>query len=208
MRAMDTPPAYPPVKKSNTGLIIGLILGGIAVCCIGGVALIGFFGFRFFKDTLAPIAECMIGYEAVNSSLAAYAKDHDGKLPSALKWQDELAPYVEKELSKVKEEGAPFKVMDPKGEWSCSTGERRTGMAFNVDVAGKDFEEAKKSNAVVVFEVDQVQRNFSAKYVEQEKSTSPKIMGDPRGWLTIRAEGGVHMGKQGVEGNFEFKKGK
>lgn len=206
MRAMNTPPAYSPPKKSNTGLIIGLILGGIAICCIGTVGGIGLFGYRFFSDTIAPIAECMTGYQAVSESLSAYAKDHDGKLPSAAKWQEELAPYVEKELATMKDEAGPFKLMDPYGEWSCKSGTRKTGMAFNSDLDGKKLADAKKDDLVVVFESDTVARNFSAKYVEQEKSTSPKIMGDERGWLTVRAEGGVYMGRQAVGDNMEFRK--
>jgi hypothetical protein len=207
MRAMNTPPAYNPAKKSNTGLIIGLILGGIAVCCIGGVALIGFFSLRVFNDTIAPITECMTGYQAVSNSLAKYAKDHDGMLPSAAKWQDELRPYVEKELAEIKKEAGPFKLMDPQGEWGCTTDKRKTGMAFNIELDGKKFEEVKKGDSVVVFEVDTVSRNYSAKFVEQEKSTSPKIMGDHRGWITVRADRGVYMGRNYVGDGFDFKKG-
>jgi hypothetical protein len=206
MRAMNTPPAYLPPKKSNTGLIIGLILGGIAICCIGGVALVGFFGFRMFNDTIAPMAECMTGYEAVSQSLAAYAKDHNGKLPSAAKWQDELAPYVEKELSQMKEEAGPFKLMDPYGEWSCKSGTRKTGMAFNADVDGKDLEAAKKTDDVVIFESDTISRNFSAKYVKQDKSTSPKIMGELRGWMTIHADGELYSGDREMRGGFKIDK--
>ena len=205
MRAMNTPPAYNPPKKSNTGLIIGLILGGIAVCCIGGVALVGFFGFRFFKDTIAPMAECVIGYQAVSDSLDAYAKDHDGKLPSAARWQDELMPYVEKELSKIKQEGAPFKVMDPRGEWSCTSGTRKTGMAFNTEVDGKKLQDAKKDDTVVVFEVDNVARNYSEKFVAKEKATSPKIMGEARGWLKIKAESGLYSDDKPVHDGFEMR---
>ena len=201
---METPPSYAPPKKSNTGLIIGLVLGGIAVCCIGGVALLGFFGFSFFKNTIAPLAECMIGYEAVSNAMKDYSAANGGKLPSAARWQDELAPYVEKHLAKTKAENAPFKIMDVKGDWSCTMGDRKTGMAFNTEVNGKTMEDARKDNSVIVFETERIGRNVSEQYQERDKATSPKIMGDPRGWVTIRGADGLRMGNQSMNGNFDF----
>jgi hypothetical protein len=202
---METPPTYAPPRKSNTGLIIGLVLGGIAICCIGGVAILGFAGFSFFKNTVAPMAECMIGYESVSESLQEYANAHGGKLPSATAWQDELRPFVEKRLAKVREEKVPFKIMDPSGEWSCTMGDRKTGMAYNSDVAGKTLEEARKANTVVIFEVDQIGKNLNIKYVDRGKEGSPKIMGESRGWIAIHAQSGVEMGDQEMGGNFRIE---
>ena len=205
MRRMETPPTYAPPKKSNTGLIIGLVLGGIAICCIGGVALIGFFGFSFFKNTIAPMAECMISYEAVSGALDDYAKANNGKLPSAAAWQDEMAPFVEKRLASVKKENAPFKLMDPKSEWSCTMGDKKTGMAFNSSFAGKSLADAQKDDSVVIFEIEQIGRNITQAYAHRDKSTSPKLMGERRGWITIHAAGGLQMGDKEMGRNFDFK---
>lgn len=204
MRRMETPPSYAPPKKSNTGLIIGLVLGGIAICCIGGVALGGFGLFRFFKGTLAPMAECMMSYEAIGKAVTDYADEHQGKLPSAAAWQDELAPYVKKRLAKLQKEEMPFKVMDPSGEWSCTMGDKKTGMAFNADLAGTLLSDARKDDKVVIFEVEQIGRNVSEKYVARDKAASPKLMGERRGWITINAAGGVQMGDEDMQGKFDF----
>lgn len=205
---METHPTYAPPKKSNTGLIIGLVLGGIAICCIGGVALGGFGLFSLFKNTIAPMAECVMNYQAVSESLEDYANAHNGKLPSAAAWQDEMAPYVEKRLAKVKKSDAPFKVMDPKGEWSCTFGDKKTGLAFNSELEGKTLAEASKDDKIVLFEVEQISRNLAQKYIARDKSTSPKIIGgDRRGWITIRAAGGLHMGNESMRshnGDFNF----
>ena len=206
MRRMETPPTYAPPKKSNTGLIIGLVLGGIALCCIGGVALLGFFGFSFFKNTIAPMAECMISYESVSDALEDYAKENGGKLPSAAAWQDEMAPFVEKRLQAVKKEGQPFKLMDPRSEWSCTMGDKKTGMAFKSNFAGKTLEDARKDDSVVIFEVEQIGRNLAQQYVHRDKSTSPKLMGERRGWITIHAASGMQMGDKNMGGNFKFEK--
>lgn len=197
---METPPAYAPPKKSNTGLIIGLVLGGIAICCVGGVALLGFFGFRFFKDTLAPMAECVMNYSVVEKAMEEYQKEHDGKLPSAAGWQDELTPYVTKALATMKKEAGPFKLMDPNGEWGC-TGETKTGMAFNTEAAGKKMEEVRSKDLVTVFEVKQSGRNIAKKYEELPRSESPKMMGKPRGWIKI-VGGKTHM--DGQNESFDF----
>jgi hypothetical protein len=199
---METPPSYAPPKKSNTGLIIGLVLGGIAICCVGGVALLGFAGFNFFKGTLAPMAECMISYEAITESISDYADEHQGKLPPAATWQDELMPYVQKRLAKVQKEDMPFKLMDPAGEWSCTMGDKKTGMAFNTEVDGKLLADARKDDKIVIFEIEQIGRNVSEKYVPRDKSTSPKLMGERRGWITIGADGALLMGNKDMDGKF------
>ncbi|HJP84128.1 MAG TPA: hypothetical protein VJ835_11565 [Fimbriimonadaceae bacterium] len=201
---METPPTYNPPKKSNTGLIIGLVLGGIAICCIGGVALLFFGGLQIFKQ-VAPMAECMMNYGAVQEALTDYADANKGNLPSAAAWQDELAPFVEKRLAKLKKDSGPFKVMESNGEWGCSSGDRKTGMAFNSKVTGKTYADARKDDEVLIFEVDQTGRNLSQPFVEQPKSTSPKIMGEHRGWITIRAAGGLEMGDKEVGRKFKFE---
>jgi hypothetical protein len=202
---METPPSYAPPKKSNTGLIIGLVLGGIAICCIGGVALLGFFGLNFFNKTVAPMAACMASYEAVASSISAYADDHGGKLPSASAWQDELAPYVEKQLAKKKKENSPFKVIEPNGEWSCTFGDKKTGLAYNVELDGKALADARRDNKIVIFEVEEIGRNLSQKYTERDKSSSPKLFGERRGWITINAASGLQMNDQTMNsGKFDF----
>jgi hypothetical protein len=201
MRRMETPPSYAPAKKSNTGLIIGLVLGGIAICCVGGVALLFFGGLQMFKQ-VAPMAECMMNYSVIEKALSDYEKEHDGKLPAAATWQDDLKPYVEKALVRFKKEAGPFKLMEPNGEWGCVAGGTKTGMAYNTDANGKTMEEVRGKNLVTVFETMQTGRNLAIKYVEQPRSSSPKMMGNPRGWIKI-VGGKTDMDGQNTNMNFE-----
>lgn len=206
---METPPAYAPPKKSNTGLIIGLVLGGIAICCLGGVGVVIFGGFQLFKNT-KPMVECMMTYTFVDKALDAYQKDHDGKLPSAASWQTELAKYIEKDMADNKKEAGPFKVMDPSGEWGCTDGKLQTGMAFNTEASGMAMSKARADEVVIIFETPQTGRNLAMKYEPLEKSAGPKIMGSPRGWLTIQGGRGVLMDGQKASGggDFNFDPGK
>ncbi len=188
---METPPSYAPPKKSNTGLIIGLVLGGIGICCVGGIALVLFGGLQFFKN-VAPMAECMMNYSAVQKGMDEYAQANNGKLPPAATWQNDLKPYVEKSLAKLKKEAGPFKVMDVNGDWGCTTGETKTGMAYNTEIAGKTLEDVRAKALVTVFETPQIGRNQALKFEELPRSSSPKLMGNPRGWIKI-VGGRVHM---------------
>lgn len=194
MRRMETPPSYAPAKKSNTGLIIGLVLGGIAICCIGGIALLFFGGMQLVRQG-APVVECMMNFAFVNDALRQYEADHEGKLPSAAKWQEELAPYVEKAIASEggKQEGNPFKIMDPKGDWSCVSGNTRTGMVFNTEADGKTMAEVRTAETVIVFESPQHGRNLSLKYEKLGKQASPKMFGQPRGWIYIQGGRGIVM---------------
>lgn len=194
MRRMETPPSYAPAKKSNTGLIIGLVLGGIAICCIGGVALLFFGGMQLVK-TGAPIVECMMNFEVVERALSDYEKANNGKLPPAATWQEELKPFVEKSLVSFKKEAGPFKLMEANGEWGCTTSGMKTGMVFNTDANGKTMEDVRAKNLVTVFESPQSGRNLSAKYEELPRASSPKLFGNPRGWIKIIG------GSTDIEGN-------
>ncbi|MBC8066266.1 MAG: hypothetical protein H7Y17_15655 [Chlorobia bacterium] len=200
---METPPTYAPPKKSNTGLIIGLVLGGIAICCIGGVALMFFGGLAIFKG-VAPMAECAMNYTFVEQALSAYEREHDGKLPSAAKWQDELAPYVAKETTGEKQDGNPFKIMDAKGDWGCTAGDTKTGMAFNTEMDGKKMEDARSKNTVIIFESPKTGRNLALKYEMLDRASSPKLMGNPRGWITIQGGSGVVMDNKRMGSKFDM----
>lgn len=204
---METPPSYAPPKKSNTGLIIGLVLGGIAICCIGGVALLFFGGLQLFKN-VAPMAECMMNYGFVEHALDDYQREHDGKLPSAATWQDELAPYVAKQTAKAKGDAGPFKLIDPNGDWGCTTGDTKTGMAFNTAMAGKTMSDARADESVIIFETKQSGRNLSQKYEKLDRASSPKMMGNPRGWIVIEGGRGVVIDGRKTNANFTIESGK
>ncbi len=190
---MQTPPAPSQKKKSNTGLIVGLIIAAVVICCVLPIA--GLVGFGFLAAGQgAGMIGCTISMSALGDSLRAYTLDHDGKLPTAKDWQTQVAPYLEKELSSIDDPG-PFKVFDPKGEWGCDEKEYKSGVAFNTDFSGKNLKELKdQTQAVILFETKTRGKNVSAKYVPLKHSESPGILGgiiggEKRGWFVVTADG-------------------
>lgn len=198
---METPPPQyaPPRKKSNTGLIIGLILGGIGICCIGGIAVM-IFGVGWFFRNLGPVVECTLNYEVVRESMKAYADEHEGKLPAAANWQDELAPYVQRASAKYNKKNNPFKSMSADGEWGCKTDATRTGMAFNDKYNGKKIQDARTDDGVIVFETVETGRNLHKDYLPLDRASSPKVMGKNRGWFTIVGASGVQVDGRNSQG--------
>lgn len=189
---MEAPPPYmPPVKKRNTGLIVGLIIGGVLLCCIGPIALI-FGGGLFLFNKGKEIAQCQFAFEDLRDSMRSYAAEHNGKLPPAANWQDEIAPYYEKTIatSRSSEERQMIGVMPSSGVWGCGDGSGgKTGIAYNDDVAGKELTKVETSADIVLFEIRQATQNAHSKYAKQSDANAPKIFGSPRGWFLVRMTG-------------------
>ncbi len=185
---METPPPYYapiPQKKTPWGLIIGIIVGVLLLCC-GGV---GYFIFSTVKKAL-PIAQCAYSFGDVREALRQYANEHNGALPPAATWQDDVRPYYEKMIANVSRERGPIGVMSSTGPWGCDNGDGgRTGMALNDDIAGKKFSDLSTSSETLIFEVESAVANAHDKYKSPPMSNAPKIFGQSRGWYFIRAYG-------------------
>jgi len=187
---MMEPPSYKPARKSNSGLIIGLIIGGVCLCC-GFVGLVvggGFWAFRKISGT----AGCVFTFGDMKRAMQSYEMAHNGKLPKADTWQDDMREYYRKAMT-PKEQMGPFPQTSPDGDWGCKESDgTMTGMAFNTDYSGKEVSKIKDSdNAVVIFETTRPSKNQHSKYVRVDPHDSPKIFGAPRGWFFITASGEV-----------------
>jgi hypothetical protein len=203
---MESPPPYmQPRKKSNTGLIVGLVIGGVLLCCITPVALLGG-GILWGLNKAKPLAQCLFAFKDVRDGLRLYAADHDGKLPPVATWQDDVAPYYEKAIAQGKvEERKMFGVMPANGTWGCDDGSGgKTGMAFNDDVAGKDINSPEVSSQIILFEIKSAARNAHEKYEAKPTAGGPKIFGSPRGWFFIRAVGETDSTEGGMGKNKSF----
>lgn len=188
---MESPPPYMPApKKSNTGLIVGLIIGGFLLCCLLPMGLIGGFGFWAFNKG-KDIVACSISYEEIYGSLVDYSKEHDGKLPSAATWMDDVRPYYRKRTTTRKDERKVFGSMPVEGAFSCNSEGVTTGMALNKDLAGKKLDEIKDRSTVLLFETDHPAENLSETYKEKTDKDSPKSFGKPRGWFYVTVGGEV-----------------
>ncbi len=202
---METPPPYaPPRKKSNTGLIIALVLGGIAVCCIGGVGLLIGGGFLMFNK-VKGFANCAISYEEVRQAVDAYTKDHNGTLPKAETWQDDVKPYLT-QVNIKKEDLGPFERLKPEGDWGCKQDDGTvTGMAYNDTVSGKKLTEIQDPySTVMIFEVEKAGRNLHEQYKPRGTENSPKIFGEHRGWFEMPVIGKARSSKNGKNIDFNI----
>ncbi len=161
-----------------------IVLACIMIPCIGIIA-VGYFGFNMVKQNLGPFVGCAMSYEAVRDGVIDYTKDHDGKLPSAETWQDDVKPYYKKVIAKNRDEYGPFKPIDADGEWGCKTSESdMTGMAFNSNLSGKKIDDIKDpESTILIFEIEKAMHNAHAPYKLRSKSSSPLFFGKPRGWL-------------------------
>jgi len=169
----------------------------IVVLCVvipcGGLVALGFFGMNWFGKTLGPMARCAILFEGVRNSVEMYTKDHDGVLPKAETWQDDVKPYYAKWREGEGKDMGPFTPPPADGEWACEIEGRKTGMAFNSKLSGKKWEEIdQRRTTVLIYEVETAIRNANGPYKERPKSSSPKLMGSPRGWIEVPVEGSMN----------------
>lgn len=175
-------------------IILFIILGLVGFCVLAVIAL-GFFGWSFAKRAVGPIAGCAISFEAARQGILEYAKEHDGRLPKAETWQDDIRQYVVKHLNKERDAqnviGA--KTMKPDGDWGCYVSDTKmTGMAFNVELSGKLLTDVKDPySTIVIFEIDAPKKNAAEKYQTRPTTGSPTLMGNPRGWIAMPLEGGM-----------------
>lgn len=202
------PPYAPPKQKNNTTLIIMIVLGIVGCGCLAIIGFGAFFGFKIFGQ-LKPLAGCAISFESVHKAMLTYTAENGGKLPKAETWQDDLRPYVAKELSQVKE--APFDIISADGNWGCSRQDNApmTGMAFNSEFSGKPIAEAQSKNGVLLFEIEAARRNAAQPYKPLDPNKSEKFMGMRRGWMVVFANGrpdfvGGELGDKGSGRGFKI----
>ena len=186
---MEAPPSFtPPVKKSGGSKIWLWILLGFGVCCVLPVILLGglsLWGINKFKD----LGACMINIDAVTKGFDDYAAAHNGKLPPAATWQDDIKPYVAKHLDTKGKDTGPIKLMKADGEWGCTNDSGvQYGFAYNTEVAGK-VKSALKQDEVLYFEVPHSTHNQAMKYAPQDLATGRQLFGKPFGWLFVRVSG-------------------
>jgi hypothetical protein len=189
---METAPGAAPKKKSNTGLVIGLIIGAVVICCI--VPIGGLIGFGFLAVSQGNgMISCTISTELAAQAVRAYTQENNGKLPSGPNWQEQLWPYFELE-SKEADDTGPFKLWTKNEAWGCDE-KTPTGFAFNSAVLGKSLSELKdQRNTVVLFETPTRKMNLVQEYKPQAFESSPEVLGGiingaQRGWFVITADG-------------------
>lgn len=190
---------YSVPTKSNTGKIVLIVCLIIGIPCLALLGVCSYAIFRASKDVF-PVMGCMVTMDALRSAAQEYAHEHGGKLPEATNWQSELKPYLEKTLNANAKDLGPIKPVDPSSSvWFCTeTESAKTGIAYNSDIAGKVAADIPNpTTTMLFFETDKAMQNLAMSYKPLPKASSPKIMGQPRGWIEIPLEGEI----KGFDGN-------
>lgn len=190
MRVQSPPPySAPAPKKSKTGLIIGLVIGGVVVCCglpIAGVVGLGMFGLKAGKG----VANCAITFAKVRDAAVKYAAANDGKMPPAKNWTAELRTYIPAGGEEEKAMQSILGKTEIEGDaWGCTEGTTKTGLVYNSDAVGKKLSDLKAKDVVLFFETSKRTANAVAAYKAPDPATSPKVFDKPRGWFSIDANG-------------------
>jgi len=172
-------------RKSPVVLIVSIIVGLLVLCCAGVFGL-GFWGIK----KMGGMIGCAVNFEIVRDSVVAYAGDHNGKFPAAATWQDDVAPYVSREIQSQKLNNQPiFKTLDPNGTWACEENGISTGICYNSELAGKTIDSIKDPyGTVLVYEVPAASRNNNAPY-KHPSGPGPRFMNTNRQWIVEHIRG-------------------
>lgn len=198
MEAPPTQPYYQPKKKSSVGIILIIIAAVCGLCCIGIVG-IGAFGYKIFGQMKGSIG-CGFAAAEYRDAIVLYAKDHDGKLPNAETWQDDVAKYLSKVTTTANGDGRKMLDIPGPNDNFCDR-VHSTGLAFNLDLSGKPIDSIQNANGtILLFEVNGIGRNKAVKYVEPDPKLSPNmgVKDVPRGWVIQPLQGlGYLLGLNG-----------
>lgn len=204
------PPAAPRPTQNNT-LKIVLILSVVVVVPCVALILVAMYvvraGAGLMKTQIGPMVSCELRFSQGRDAMLLYAQDNGGRLPLAANWQDAVESYLAK--THVKSEEAMGMKIEPLvggKDWGCRLPEGGlTGMAFNKKLSGKKVSDIEdKANTILLFEIPKAKRNASEDYAPLPNSTSPKFMGQPRGWATQPVQGSSDM-MEGSHGSARWK---
>lgn len=161
---------------------------------------LGFKVFDFSQKELIPTISCAYNIRIARDAVLLYAKDHGGRLPNAATWQDDVRRYFDQVTLTSSDADEFVRRWKADGEWACKLRDRTTSVAFNSDLSGKLLSEiSDPTRTVLLFEVARTGTNLNEKYKPSAKETSPKVMGEPRGWISAPVEGDVRAPNSRVE---------
>jgi len=202
-------PATPVQASSNSGktcLIVAIVV--IAFCLVAIIA-----GGMFFSNMFGQVmsaAGCMSTFSATENALKAYALEHNGKLPPAKTWMQDIEPYYRRLYEKqVKTDESKFFKMIPPGQvLECTWDNKKTGIAFNSDLGGKRIKDVKDpSTTALIFEVDAPAMNLAQPFKQRNTDDAPSLFNTKdRDWTVFYLEGNENpfQSKTKPESSFEF----
>ncbi|MCH7905145.1 MAG: hypothetical protein IH944_11375 [Armatimonadetes bacterium] len=198
----SSPPTFNPPQAAPSGskLWLWVLLAVVAFCLIA--CGIGFFMMRGVMGSIMPTFGCTITGDMVTKATLAYAIEHDGRLPNAETWQDDIAPYYERlyainaaELEEIPDVlGMDFKVSPPGQPFECDWKEGPdTGFVFNEEFSEVLVDDIENPRSVIlIFESSKYGYNASGN--PDDRTGDPPdmvVMGDreSREWFDFDATG-------------------
>lgn len=202
--SQSPPPFAPsgpvPGKKNNTPLILVVIFLAFACVCVLPAVLLFNVGKFAMKEGI-PMAQCGIAFEHVREAIEEYAKEHEGTLPNAETWQDDVRPYYRKIAEKKKDELGPIEPMDANGPWGCTQESGNTGIAYNSALSGKKLADIKDpAGTPLIFEIEKPSPNAHEEFKQRDRATGPIILNEHRDWIVVNIKGSnpIKAGKSGT----------
>ena len=172
-----------------------VIIAVLALCMI--TCGVGAFFLKGAVDAIMPVGGCLVTGDMAAKSALAYAIEHDGRLPSAETWQDDIQPYYERLYSKVEPQldDIPkvlnFKVSLPGELFECEFKDGpNTGFAFNAALSGVLVEDIESPHTVIlVFETLEYGYNANGDPSTRPEDHPVLMLGKERPWIDIYATG-------------------
>lgn len=170
---------------------------------MGVLGLFVWLGYKLFdlsQKELIPTISCAYNMRIARDAVLLYAKDHGGRLPNAATWQDDVRVYFDKVTITPSDADEFVKRWHPTGNWSCRLHDQTTYVAFNSELSGKLLTEiSDPKRTVLLFEVGTRGTNLHEPYKSAPLETSPKLMGEPRGWMSVPVEGDVDVPNSSIK---------
>ncbi len=177
---MESPSYSGPVKKkSNVGLIVGIIVAVLFLCCgVGGFGL--FKGFKSVLGGASPMFVCGTSMSDYRDAIIAYSKKHGGKLPPAATWEDDVQPFLtHTKIPKILQGDRPVSTGDEVCDATVPS-----EIYYNSSLAGKTLSSLDPADEqIVLFEAKGTGRNKSQKFEVQPFEASGMMIGQHRGWI-------------------------
>ncbi len=176
------------------------VLIGVGAACL---LLCGFGGFAAYKGVTAaagqvgPLFACQIDIQAARNSILDYAEAHNGKLPSAKNWQDDIKPFYGMRHAEAAKEvkNAPdfmnVKFSSIDGVLGCQLASGKVqAFTYNETFSGQDLTaELRNSQEFVLFESASAVRNSFGKYTSPPVTSEMIVLNEKRDWIKIRLSG-------------------
>jgi hypothetical protein len=190
---MNAPPPYyaPAPRKSNVGLIVAIVVGVLAVCCVVPGVVLGFLGKSVFDHAMGFVG-CGWSIGQMRDGMVAYAKAHGGKLPAKDHWQDDISSYL-----KPLPPNSKGITLPPQNGDVCDL-QAGSSVTYNEDLAGTKLNSIDDpSNTIILWETAGKGRNQHSKYSPPSVQSGPKLVGNiPRGWIQQPLSGNAYYSDQ------------